>query len=57
MKITIAYLAEEEKQACAVVDILRQKLPGARTKQPVSKDQYSHIYLTTRKPDSGGMKP
>lgn len=56
MKVTIAYLAEEEKQASAVADILRQTLPNVRVKKTGPRDQYSHIYLTTRKPDPDGAK-
>ena len=50
MKITISYTAAEEKEATAILAVLRPLLPGVRVHKNVSKPPFIHLYLTTKKP-------
>ena len=50
MKITIAYIPEEEQEAIADLAALRTRHPGARLHKSDSKVPFKHFYLTTRKP-------
>lgn len=50
LKITIAYLTEEEKEAAASVAALRQLHPGAKIRKSEAHPPFKHIYLTTKKP-------
>ena len=50
MKITISYMATEEREAAGVLAALLALLPGVRVHKNTSKPPYIHVYLTTRKP-------
>ena len=58
MKITIAYLPEEQQEVAAGVAALRQLQPGLKVRKSDRHKPFSHLYLTTRKPakptDTGG---
>lgn len=52
MKITIAYLPEEEPQAIADVAVLMQMHPGIKIRKSELHPPYKHTYLSTKKPKS-----
>ena len=52
MKITIAYLPEEERSAGTVKSFVEGILPGTRVRESDRHAPYKHIYLTTKKPES-----
>lgn len=52
MKVTIAHTAEEREEAAAVLAALRPLLPGVRVRKSDRHPPFSHIYLTTRKPET-----
>ena len=49
MKITIAYLPEEEQKAKLLQSVALGIIPGAKVKESDRHAPYKHIYLTTRK--------
>lgn len=50
MKISIAYLPEDEKEAAAVVAALRRLHPGVKVRKSERHPPFLHLYLTTTKP-------
>lgn len=50
MKITIAYIPEEQKEAAAVLAALRPLMAWEKVRKSDRHPHFSHIYLTTRKP-------
>lgn len=50
MKITIAYLPEEEPEAAAGVAALRQLHSRLKVRKSDAHPPFRHIYLTTTKP-------
>ena len=50
MKITIAYIPEEQKEVTAVLAALRPLLAWEKVRKSDRHPPFSHIYLTTRKP-------
>lgn len=50
MKITIAYTADEEREAIADLETLRRLHPAGRVHKKDSKPPFKHLYLTTKKP-------
>ena len=50
MKISIAYLPEEQEAAAADLVILLQRHPGIKVHKSDRYAPYKHIYLTTKKP-------
>ena len=50
MKLTIAYLPEEQEEAAACVAALRQLQPGIMVRESDRHPPFRHIYLTTKKP-------
>lgn len=53
MKITIAYISEEEgAEAAAVLAALRRLYPGARVRESDRHPPFHHFYLTTKQKNS-----
>ena len=50
MKITIAYLPEEEREADLINRFVQGLLPIEKVRKSDRHPHFSHIYLTTRKP-------
>lgn len=50
MKITIAYLPEEERLALIINCFLQSLCPDNRTRTSERHPPYRHIYLATKKP-------
>lgn len=50
MKITLAYIPEEESAASIVVADLQRKHPGAKVRRSDRHPPFKHIYLSTEKP-------
>jgi len=50
MKISMAYLPEEEQEAAADLAALRQLHPGIKVRKSDAHPPFKHIYLTTTKP-------
>lgn len=60
MKITIAYIPEEEQQADADLATLRRNHSGAKVHKSDRHPPFKHIYLTTKttgKPCDSKEKP
>ena len=53
MKIRIAYIPEEEREATAIMAVLRPLLPGARVRKSEGKPPFIHLFLVTKT----GRKP
>ena len=49
MKITIAYISEEEPEAAVVVAAIRCINPGITARKSERHPPFRHLYLTTRK--------
>lgn len=52
MKITLAYIPDEEEIATATVAVLHQLHPGAKVRKSDRHPPFKHIYLTTKKPEN-----
>lgn len=52
MKITVSYTEAEEKEATAVLAVLRPLLPGFRVHKNVSKPPFIRVNFTSRKPQN-----
>lgn len=52
MKITLVYLAEEKEKAAADLALLLRRHPGAKVREGDRHPPFTHIYLTTRKPEN-----
>lgn len=50
MKITIAYIPEEEPEVAAVVAAIRSINPDITARKSERHPPFKHLYLTTRKP-------
>ena len=50
MKITFAYLPEEQEEAAAGVAALQQIQPRLKVRKSDAHPPFKHLYLTTRKP-------
>lgn len=53
MKITLAYIPDEEETATATVAVLRQLHPGAKVRKSDRHPPFKHIYLTVKIPLKG----
>lgn len=54
MKISIAYLPDEESEAAADLAALRQLHPRLKVRKSESHPPFRHIYLTTTKTTKTG---
>lgn len=52
MKITIAYLPGEERNAVIVESFIKGLVPDAKVRKSNNHAPIEHIYLTTRKPET-----
>lgn len=52
MKITIAYLPGEERNAGIIKAFIKGLMPGAKVRESDRHAPLSHIYITTRKPEN-----
>lgn len=50
MKITVAYLPEEEREASAALDALCRQHPAAKIRKSENHPPFKHIYFATGKP-------
>jgi len=50
VKITIAFLPEEQQEAAASVAALRELYPAVKIRRSEAHPPFMHIYLTTKKP-------
>lgn len=50
MKITIAYIHDEQETVTTTVAALRRIYPGIRVRESDRNAPFKHVYLTTRKP-------
>lgn len=50
MKITFAYLPEEQEEAAAGVEALRQLQPRLKVRKSDRHSPFNHIYVTIPKP-------
>ena len=53
MKITVAYLPEDEKEATAALAALRRLHPDGKVRKSDRHPPYLHIYLTTKQQKQG----
>ena len=51
MKITIAYTADEERDACTATRQLLRLFPAIRVHKSDGKPPYMHLYMTTKRPE------
>ena len=49
MKVTIAYLPEEERSAGTIKTFIEALIPGTRVRESDRHAPYKHIYLTIKK--------
>lgn len=52
MKITIAYIDGEEREAALIQRFASRLLDGARVRKSDRHPPFKHIYLTNRKPET-----
>ena len=52
MKITIAYIPDEEEAAITSVAALRRISPSMKVRESERHPPFRHIYLTTKKPEN-----
>lgn len=52
MKITIAYLPAEQKEAAAVLAALRRLHPDGKVRKSDRHAPFKHFYLTTKKAET-----
>ena len=52
MKITLAYIRDEEETATATAAVLRQLHPGAKVRKSDRHPPFKHIYVATKKPEN-----
>ena len=52
VKITIAYIPDEEEAATTSVAALRRISPGMKVRESERHPPFKHIYLTTKKPET-----
>ena len=50
MKISIAYLPEEQEAVAADLAVLLRQHPGIKIRKSDRHAPYKHVYLTTKKP-------
>ena len=50
MKITLAYIQDEQEDAANTVVALRRLYPGIRMRESGRQPPFKHLYLTTKKP-------
>ncbi len=50
MKVTVAYVLEEELEAAAVAAAICSVNPGISVRKSERHPPFRHLYLTTRKP-------
>lgn len=50
MKVTLAYIPEEQKEAAAVLAALRPLLAWEKIRKTDTHPPFLHLYLTTKKP-------
>ena len=51
MKITIAYLPDEERNVGIIRAFVKSLLPETKVRESERHSPYKHIYLTTKKPE------
>lgn len=52
MKITIAYISEEQEEAATILAALRPLLAWEKTRKSDRHPPFKHIYLTTKRPET-----
>mgnify|MGYP001110036148 CR=1 FL=1 len=52
MKITIAYISEEQEEAATILAALRPLLAWEKIRKSKVTPPFNHIYLTKRKPEA-----
>lgn len=52
MKVTIAYLPEDEKEATAALAVLRRLHPDGKVRKSDRHPPFKHFYLTTKKAET-----
>lgn len=52
MKITIAYLPEEEREANIIRWFIHGLCPGEKIRKSDRHPPFKHVYLTTKKPEN-----
>lgn len=57
MKITISYIAGEEREAALIQRFADRLLDGAKVRKNDLHPPFKHIYLTTRKPQKACARP
>ena len=53
MKITIAYISEEQEEAATILAALRRLHPDGKVRKSDRHPPYLHIYLTTKQQKQG----
>lgn len=51
MKITIAYIPEEEREADLICRFVHGMCPGGKIRKSDRHPPFKHIYLTTKRPE------
>ena len=52
MKITIAYIPDEQETVTTSVAVLRHIFPDIKVRKSERHPPFKHIYLTTKKPEN-----
>ena len=52
MKITIAYISEEQEEAATILAALRPLLAWEKIRKSKVTPPFNHIYLTTKRPET-----
>ena len=52
MKITLAYIPDEQEAVTDVVPALRHIFPNMKVRKSDRHPPFKHIYLTTKKPEN-----
>lgn len=52
MKITLAYMPEEQEDAAVTVAALQRLYPAAKVRKSERHPPFKHTYLTTKKPEN-----
>lgn len=50
MKITIAYIADEQESASDIVAALRRTYPGIKVRKSERHPPFKHIYINSKSP-------
>lgn len=52
MKITIAYLPGEDREAGIIEAFIKGLIPGVKPRKSERHAPYKHVYIATRKPEN-----